>query len=84
MDIERIVTKTVQGVLKFPDSTIGSTTDLRALPGVESIKILRIVANLEREFDIRLDDQVVFRVRTIGGLAHEVSKLIEAREAVER
>ncbi len=78
-NIENTIKKTVQSVLKFPDNVIGSTTDLRDLPGVESIKILRIVASLEKEFGIRLDDQVVFRVSTIEGLAHEVSKLVESR-----
>jgi acyl carrier protein len=77
--IENTILKIVQGVLKFPPDRIQATTDLRDLPGVESIKILRIVANVEKELGIRLDDQVVFRVNTIEGLAREVSKLVEGQ-----
>jgi acyl carrier protein len=78
-NIENTVKKIVQGVLKLPEGMIGSTTDLRDLPGVESINILRIVASHEKELGIRLDDQVVFRVSTIAGLAREVSSLVEGR-----
>jgi acyl carrier protein len=77
--IEKTILKIVQGVLKFPPDRIQASTDLRDLPGVESIKILRIVANVEKELGIRLDDQVVFRVSSIEGLAREVSKLVEGR-----
>ena len=78
--IEDAIKKIVQTTLNLPDeSEIESSTNLRDLPGVESIKILRIVASLEKKFDVRLDDQVVFRVSTIAELAGAVSKLVEER-----
>lgn len=59
-DIQSTVAETVRSVLRFQPDAIGVTTDLRDIPGVESIKILRIVASLERQFGIRLDDHWYF------------------------
>lgn len=77
--IEDAIKKIVQNTLNLPESELASTTNLRDLPGVESIKILRIVASLEKKFDIRLDDQVVFSLSTIEELAAAVSKMVEQR-----
>jgi acyl carrier protein len=79
--IEDAIKKIVQSTLNLPEIEIESSTNLRDLPGVESIKILRIVASLEKKFDVRLDDQVVFQVSTIAELAGAVSKLVEERQA---
>jgi acyl carrier protein len=79
--IEDAIKQLVQSTLKLPDGELASTTNLRDLPGVESIKILRIVASLEKKFDVRLDDQVVFRLSTIEELASAVSKLVQERQA---
>ena len=79
--IEDAIKKIVRSTLNLPEIEIESSTNLRDLPGVESIKILRIVASLEKKFDVRLDDQVVFRVSTIAELAGAVSKLVEERRA---
>ncbi|EPX55652.1 hypothetical protein D187_009263 [Cystobacter fuscus DSM 2262] len=80
--IEDAIKKIVRSTLNLPEGEIESSTNLRDLPGVESIKILRIVASLEKKFDVRLDDQVVFRVNTIEELAGAVSKLVEERQAL--
>ena len=73
---EDAIKQIVQNTLKLPDGDIPPNTSLRDLPGVESIKILRIVASIEKAFDVRLEDQVVFRVNTIEDLATEVKKLV--------
>jgi len=73
---EDAIKQIVQHTLKLPDREIAPNTNLRDLPGVESIKILRIVASIEKAFDVRLDDQIVFRVNTIEELATEVGKLV--------
>lgn len=78
---EDAIKQIVQSTLKLPDSAITPHTNLRDLPGVESIKILRIVASIEKKFDVRLDDQVVFRVSTIEELASEVGKLVPEQPA---
>lgn len=74
--VEDAIRQIVQHTLKLPDSEISSETNLRDLPGVESIKILRIVASIEKKFDVRLDDHVVFRMNTIQEIAAEIEKLV--------
>jgi acyl carrier protein len=77
-NVERIIWQIVQTVLKLPDGTVATSTDLRSLPGIESIKILRIAAAVEKAFKVRLDDELIFRVRTIREFASEVSRLVSA------
>lgn len=63
--------------LKIPLEQITPTTNLRDLPGVESIKVLRIVAKIERHFDVELEDDLVFRVKTIQELAEAIQELLK-------
>ncbi len=81
LEVEETIKKIVQSTLKLPEGELSSATNLRDLPGVESIKILRVVANLEKKFEVRLDDQIVFHVSTIQELARAVSKLMQERQA---
>lgn len=76
--VEGAVRQIVQHTLKLPDCEISSEMNLRDLPGMESIKILRIVASIEKKFNIRLDDHVVFTMNTIREIAAEIGKLVAA------
>lgn len=49
--------------LMFEPSTV-----IRELPGIESMKVLRIIAKIERQFGVELDDEVVFNTGTYGEL----------------
>jgi acyl carrier protein len=39
------------------------------------MKVLQIILEVERAFDIELDDEVTFRVETIGQFESEVERL---------
>ena len=65
----------VRQELRLPDEQLGVGTRLRELPGVESIKLLRIVAKIERAYGVEFEDEVVFRVQTIGELAAAIRQL---------
>ena len=52
-------------------------TDLRGIEGVDSVKTLRVIAKAEKEFDVLLEDEDVFGVKSINDLA----KLIEHKSA---
>ncbi len=65
--------------LKLSPDRVTESTNLRELPGVESIKMLRVVAKIERTYDLELDDEVVFRVRTIRELAEAIQGLLKAK-----
>ncbi|MEM7676889.1 MAG: acyl carrier protein [Myxococcota bacterium] len=74
-DREKLFSKVRQIVaseLKTDPSSLNEDTDLREW-AVESIVVLRIAAALEKAYDIELPDEFVFRARTLGELANEVS-----------
>jgi acyl carrier protein len=53
---------------------LSPTTVIRELPGIESMKVLRIIAKIERQFGVELDDEVVFNVGTYGDLVGALDK----------
>lgn len=61
--------------LKLSADKVSGTTHVRELPGAESVKVLRVIARIERAFSIELDDEIVFRVESIDELADAVAKL---------
>lgn len=50
------------------------STVIRELPGIESMKVLRIISKIERQFGVELDDEVVFNVGTYGDLLSALEK----------
>jgi acyl carrier protein len=42
---------------------------LRELPGADSIHLLRVVARMERHYDVQFDDEDVFKVATLAEVA---------------
>ncbi len=51
----------------LPDVEAAET--LQDIPGMESLRILRAVARVEKQFGVELSDEAVFTLRTIGDLA---------------
>jgi hypothetical protein len=47
---------------------------------MDSVKVLRIIARIERAHDIELDDEVVFGVSTIGEIAAAIRELAPCRD----
>lgn len=45
-------------------------TAIRDLPGIESMKVLRIISKIERQFGVELSDEVVFNIGTYGELSN--------------
>ncbi|MFC9286215.1 acyl carrier protein [Streptomyces sp. NPDC057052] len=44
-------------------------TVLKQLPGSDSVRLLRVVAQIERIYDVELEDEDIFAVRTAQDLA---------------
>jgi acyl carrier protein len=74
------ITETVRGivaeVLAVPVGSLSVDTDLREVEGADSIKVLRLIARIEREYDVELEDSDVFGVSTIGEVAGVVRKAL--------
>lgn len=56
---------------------IGADTVLKQLPGADSVRLLRVVAQIERGYDVEFEDEDVFRVRTPRELADLVLTVME-------
>ncbi len=74
-DIEATIATFIGDELKIPKEQIHPDTNLRELPGIESIRVLRIVAKIERAYSVEFDDALVFTVRTPSELASAVRRL---------
>ncbi|KAA2252821.1 acyl carrier protein [Solihabitans fulvus] len=59
----------------------GPDVDLSTLDGVDSVKVLRVVATVERIYDIELEDEEVFAFHTIGDVVDAVRSALADREA---
>ena len=81
MDIQHQVRSIVGEQLELDITTVNSEVYFRSLPNVSSMKILQIILEVERAFDIELDDEVTFRVETIGQFEDEVRRLCIRRPA---
>jgi acyl carrier protein len=74
-DVRATIVGFICDELKLPAEQIADSTNLRELPGAESVKILRVIARIEHAFAIELDDEIVFRVERLDELVRAVSAL---------
>ena len=70
-DVREIAAKT----LGVPVTLVETDTSIRELPGVESIKMLQIIAKVERKYGVQFEDEIIFSIGTIV----ELASLVEAR-----
>lgn len=75
-DIEDTIRGFVCQELKVTPDQVADTTDILELSGSESIKLLRIVSRIERQYDVELEDEQVFGVRTVQQMVDVVQKLL--------
>ncbi|MCE0764852.1 acyl carrier protein [Pseudonocardia kujensis] len=75
--ITDIVRAIVAEVLAVPAGELATDTDLREVEGTDSIKVLRLIARIEREYDVELEDDDVFGVSTIADVAGVVRKALD-------
>jgi acyl carrier protein len=78
-EVEAFVIATVREVLDLPDREITPESDLRELPGVESIKLLRVISKVEKRYGVELDDDVIFDSSTIAQIAAAIESAAAAR-----
>ena len=74
--ITAAVTAIAAAELSLPAASLRPDTDLRAIEGMDSVKVLRMVAKIEQAYDIELDDEVVFGLSSIAGTADAVRQAL--------
>ncbi len=82
------ITATITGIaaaeLGVPAASLAPGTDLRAIEGLDSIKVLRMMARIERRYDIELSDEDVFALTTIEGTVSAVRAALAEQAIGER
>ncbi|MGK8504664.1 acyl carrier protein [Nocardia asiatica] len=78
-DILRTVTDIAAAETGIPAADLRPDLDLRGMAGVDSVRVLRMVAKIERAYDIELEDQDVFGLSSLHDVVTVVSKAL--REA---
>lgn len=79
-DIIATVTGIAAAELGVTGASLPPDTDLRSLEGMNSVKVLRMIAKIERTYDVELEDEDVFGLSTIAGTAAVVSRALRERE----
>ena len=72
--VEAVLTGYLSAELGVHPGQLDESTDLREL-GVESLKVLRVIAKIERDYDVELPDELVFKARTVRDVADAVRSL---------
>ena len=73
--IEREVVSIVARLTKVPESRLAPDTDLRAELNVDSLLGLRIIAALEKHFDVTLPDDELDSYTTPAAIAAIIRRL---------
>lgn len=75
-DILRTVTEIAAAETGLPETVLLPDADLRAIAGVDSVRVLRMIARIERTYDIELEDKDVFGTSTLAEVTTVVDKLL--------
>ena len=76
-DIEHSVRAIIGRISRQDVSSLGTDDDLVERLGVDSLQGLQILAGVEKQFEVRLPDEELIRMRTIGRIADAVRDGIE-------
>ncbi len=71
-DVEATVRDVISRVSRQDVSALGSDDDLVEHLGMDSLQGLQILAGVEKRFDVRLPDEELITLRTIGRIERAV------------
>lgn len=74
------VTEIVAAELGRAPETLRGDTDLRAVEGADSIKVLRMIAKIEQTYGIELEDDDIFGLATIDEVVAVVDKAVSKEQ----
>ncbi|MFE9581647.1 acyl carrier protein [Nocardia sp. NPDC006044] len=78
-DILRTVTEIAAAETGIAQAELRPDVDLRGMAGVDSVRVLRMVAKIERTYDIEMEDEDVFGLSTLNDVVAVVDRSL--REA---
>lgn len=65
----------------IPIDELSPELDLRKVEGVDSVKVLRVVARIERDYDVELSDEQVFAFASVSDVADAVLEAVRTADA---
>ncbi|WP_040699853.1 acyl carrier protein [Nocardia vinacea] len=80
-DILRTVTDIAAAETGIAEAELRPDVDLRGMAGVDSVRVLRMVAKIERTYDIELEDQDVFGLATLADVVEVVDRALHEAAA---
>jgi acyl carrier protein len=75
------ITGIVAEELGVSAETLSPDTDLRAVEGADSVKVLRVIARIERAHDVELEDEEVFGAATVREVAEVLHRALSETAA---
>lgn len=83
MDVSEEINDKILGIiaeeLEITTAELKGDQYFRALPNVDSMRVLQIILKTEKAFDIEIEDDVTFRIQTIGEFRTLVEDLCRQR-----
>jgi acyl carrier protein len=73
--LRTIISRIICETLEITPAALEQTQNLRQLESVDSINLVRVIARIEEQFDVVLDDDLVFEVTTLDELVSAVARL---------
>jgi acyl carrier protein len=83
-EITATVTDIAAAEIGVPPASLAPDTDLRAIEGIDSVKVLRMIARIEREYGVELSDEDVFSLTTVEGTVSAVRAALAEQGIRER
>ena len=74
-EVDTVVRAIIWDISRQDVSSIGRDEDLVGVLGVDSLQALQVLAAVEKRFDVRLPDEELIQMRTIGRIAEAVCRL---------
>ncbi|KAA8880322.1 acyl carrier protein [Nocardia colli] len=81
VDILRTVTEIAAAETGIPAAELLPDVDLRGMAGVDSVRVLRMVAKIERSYDIEMEDEDVFGLSTLNDVVKVVDRSLQEAAA---
>ncbi|MBH0776536.1 acyl carrier protein [Nocardia bovistercoris] len=77
-EILRTITAIAVAETGIAETELRPDVDLRGLAGVDSVRVLRMVAKIERAYDIELEDEQVFDMASLDDVVAVVDQALRA------
>jgi acyl carrier protein len=75
------ITKIIAEALAIDPAMIAPETEVRTLPGADSMKMLEVIMSTEKRFKIELPDELPFNITTVGEFVSVVEKVVAGEHA---